>query len=116
MSTFTTPYDRMNTLAEFEMIGGEFRTLYFDVVDENGDPINISTGTTSWVICPYGNPTYVSLTKVGTLVGTTQFKIELETADTESLNGKFIQQAVYTDFNSKEFRKQGTFTILPRIA
>jgi len=112
----TTAFDRINTLEDTEIIAGESFTLYFNVTDENDTPINISTGTPSWVISPYGDPDYVALTKSGVITDTSQFSVELETADTQSLEGVYIQQPIYIDFNGKEFRKQGIITFVARIA
>jgi len=110
-----TPYDVINSLEELVMIAGDSTMLYFNVVDNDDVPVDISTGTSSWVLSPYGDETSVALTKSGTIESTSQFSIELDTADTASLKGKFVQQCVHVDFLGKEFRKQGLVTIVPRI-
>lgn len=112
-----TTYEDINSLEEFSMIGGESRLLTFLVTDENDAIVDVTAGSASWVLSPFGDPSFKVLEKTATLSGTptNEFTVQLELADTQNLSGKFIQQAVFTDFYGNEYRKQGFVTIIARI-
>lgn len=110
-----TPYDRINNLEEFEMIAGDSFELTFTVTDEDDVPVDITSGTPAWYLCPMGQPDYVALTKAGSITDTSTFTVTLILADTQTLSGKYLQQVSFTDFYGKEFRRQGVVTIVPRI-
>ena len=113
-----TSYTQINSLEEFSFIGGTEFELAFNLYDDEGTPIDITTGTVTWTLCPYGQPDYAILTKNGSVSGTpiNRFTVTIETEDTKLLSGKFIHQPIFVDFSGSEFRpNQGVITIIPRI-
>jgi hypothetical protein len=115
----TTVYDDLYTLADLVFIGGTDKVLTFTCYAENGiDLLNLTSGVTSWRLCPYGEFSVNTLTKTGSISspGTLGvFTITLDAADTLLLNGKFIQQAIIQDFSGNTFRQQGVVIISPAI-
>ncbi len=113
-----TSYQIINSLEEVEFIAGTNFTFTFLVYDANGSPLDLSSGTVLWTLCPYGQPDYpvLSITGVVDNIITNKFTVNLETDDTKDLYGKFIQQPVVLDFADQEFRPaQGVVTISARI-
>ena len=109
-------YSNLNTLDEISFIGGTYYILEFNVFDENGDPIDISSATPTWLLCYYGQPDYAVVAKSGSITGTNTFEVIIDTADTENLSGKFLQQPTITDFDGTSYiPAQGVVTILPKI-
>lgn len=109
-------YLDINTLEEISFIAGSEYVLEFNVYDENGSPVNISSSTVTWDMCYYGQPDYAVLSKTGSITDTSKFEVVLLTADTTGISGKFIHQPVIIDFDGSEFRPaQGVITIIPRI-
>ena len=109
----------VNDLEEFAFIGGTKYELTFDVYDSASAAIDLSTSTATWVLSPYGNPQYAALTKTGVLSGSPVNRVifTVESADTETLSGKYTHQPVIVDFTGDEFRpSQGIVTIIPRNA
>jgi hypothetical protein len=110
----------INDLAQFPMIGGTYQELYFYVYSSTGSPIDITSASCSWVMCPYGQPTYPVLTKSGSPVVsgsvTNLFMVVLNTGDTQYLSGKYIHQPIVISIPGYEFRpSQGIISIMPRI-
>ena len=107
-------------LAPFNFIGGTQQILTFDVYDISGSPLNLSVTTPSWVMSPYGNSQYATLTLLGTLSGSmvpNRFTVTISGSNTQDLYGKFTHQPVITDFDGSEYRpSQGTIVISPRNA
>lgn len=112
-----TSYAEINSLDEFSLIAGTTFTLEFSVYEQDGvNLLDMSGGTVSWVVCPYGQDDYNVLTKSGTVTGLGTFTIELIPSDTESLSGKYIHQPIITDFSGKLYRPaQGTMLVIPKI-
>jgi hypothetical protein len=99
------------------MIAGSNFTLTFTAYDSDGiSLLDLSGATIKWVISPFGQTNYTILQKTGVITGTGTFTVTLNSSDTASLSGKYIQQPVITDFLGNIFRPaQGTILILPRI-
>ena len=111
-------YETLNSLGEQPLIAGSNFTMTFNIYDDSGSPLDISSGTAKWTLCPFGQPSYAVLTKTGTIPSGNhyQFSVTLTTADTKSLSGKYIQQPILVDFSSEEYRvAQGVILFLPRI-
>jgi len=109
-------YSNINDLEEIIFIGGTNYILEFNVYDELGVLIDITSSTVEWTMSYYGQPDTAILTKTGTKTGTNTFEIEIDSVDTVDLEGKFIHQPVITDLDQNEFRpSQGILTIVPRI-
>ena len=108
------------SLEEATFIGGTYRELTFEVLDETGMPVDISTYSTSWALSPYGKPDSVSLLKPGVFrtdcTSKNRFTIYLYSYDTSGLSGKFIQQPVLILRAGYEFRLgQGVINIVSSI-
>jgi len=113
-----TSYTQINSLEEFSFIGGTEFEVTFNLYDEDGLEIDITTGTVTWTMSPLGQPDYAIVTKNGVVPGSpiNRFTVTIETDDTKLLSGKFIHQAIFVDFSGSEFRpNQGIITIIPRI-
>lgn len=110
------PCVTINDLAEMSFIGGTNQILEFDIYNSSGSPIDLSSSTVSWAMSPYGNPSYVVLSKTGILAVSplNRFSVEILNADTASLYGKFTHQPIIIDYLGNEFRpSQGIITIIP---
>lgn len=111
----------ITSLCEVSFIGGTYKELTFDVFDASGTPIDISTFTCSWVLCPYGQPDYVALSKTGvydtTCTDKNRFTVYLYSNDTIALSGKYVQQPIIVANPGYEFRlAQGYINIMPANA
>ena len=107
------------TLEPFQFIGGTLQELTFDVYDSASAPLDLSNTTCYWVMSPYGNPQYATLTINGVQSGTVtnQFRVTISGSSTQNLHGKFTHQPVILDYNGKEYRpSQGVLIILARNA
>ena len=107
------------TLEPFQFIGGTLQELTFDVYDSASAPLDLSNTTCYWVMSPYGNPQYATLTINGVQSGTVtnQFRVTISGSSTQNLQGKFTHQPVILDYNGKEYRpSQGVLIILARNA
>lgn len=112
-----TSYAIINSLEEIEFIAGTNFVLSFLVFDANGSPIDLTSGTAKWTLCPYGQTDFPVVTKTGVITTpTNQITVTLTTNDTKLLSGKYIQQAIIIDFAGEEYRpSQGVVTISARI-
>ena len=117
----SNPFDSLstNTLESFQFIGGTLQELTFDVYDSASAALDLSAATCYWVMSPYGNPQYATLTISGSMSGSTlnQFKVIITRSSTETLHGKYTQQPVVLDYDGKEYRPgQGNILIIGRNA
>jgi hypothetical protein len=110
----------INDLTPFNFIGGTIQVLTFDIYDVSGCAVDITATTPSWVMSPYGNSQYATLTLLGTLSGSmipNRFTVTISGSNTQDLYGKFTHQPVITDFDGSEYRpSQGVLVIQPRNA
>lgn len=115
MVTTYTIYSQINSLEEFGYIAGTSFTLYFDVYEQNGiTPLDMGGATFHLVLSPYGQ-NYSVLEKAGTITGVGTAEVELESADTANLSGKYIQQPVIVSFSGEEYRPgQGVILLIPQ--
>ena len=107
------------TLEPFQFIGGTLQELTFDVYDNASAPLDLSNATCYWVMSPYGNPQYATLTINGAITAsvTNQFKVVVSGSSTENLQGKYTHQPVVLDYDGQEYRpSQGVLIILGRNA
>jgi len=110
------PCQTINSLPEDGFVAGNRQTFSFECVDENGVTINIATGSASLKVSPYGNPSYVVLTKLGDIYDTNKFTVTLERNDTINLSGLYIFQPTVTDVFGRPYTPaQGTWFIQPAI-
>lgn len=112
-----TVYSQINSLEEFGFIAGTPYTLNYNVYEQDGiTPLDMGGGTMKWTLSPYGQ-NYSVLEKNGSITGIGTCQVQLTTADTETLAGKYIQQPVIISFSGQEYRQgQGVILIIPRTA
>lgn len=115
-STFTN--FNIYNLEETSFIGGTYKELSFDVTDESGSPIDVSSYTYKWMLYPYGMPESPVLSVSGSSRKgdgfANRFTIYLSSMDTASLSGKYVQQPVVVVAEGVEFRvAQGNVIIVP---
>lgn len=110
-----TIYSEINSLTEFGYIAGTSYTLNFNVYEQNGiTPLDMGGATFKWVLSPYGQ-NYNVLEKTGVITGVGTAYVQLDTVDTETLSGKYIQQPVIVSFSGEEYRPgQGIILFIPR--
>jgi len=117
MTDIYDAYSEINSLDALMFIGGDEQTLTFFIVDETGNPIDLTLGTSYWLLAPYGNPEMPVLELTGTPgseINEVSFLVESD--DTADLSGKYIQQLLVIDFLGSEYRPcQGIVTIIPQI-
>lgn len=107
---------KINTLPEFEMIAGTKQTLEFEVLYEDGGPVDLQSSIAYWVFSPLGQPSYEVGRVPGEIFDTNKFVVSMPGSITEGLHGKFVHQPVFTDYSGQEYRpQQGIFTIIPKI-
>jgi len=109
-------YLDVNNLDDFKFIGGNDLSLEFFVYDEDGVPVDISSATVNWRMSYYGDPDHAVIAKSGTINTTSSFLVELTSAETANLSGKFLHQPTVIDIDGTKFRPaQGIITIIPKI-
>ena len=100
-----TSYSIINSLEEISFIGGTNYILEFKVYDSAGGEYNLSGATCTWKMALFGSPEVSILSYSGTITGTNIFEIEILSANTKFLSGKFIHQPIIVD-SGKEYRSQ----------
>jgi hypothetical protein len=109
------------TFPDISFIGGTYKELPFDVEDEAGNPVDISSFTFSWVLSPVGESAVSSLVKTGvfdtTVADKNRFIVYLYSYDTINLSGKFIHQPIIIGNPGYDLRNgQGYIIILPGLS
>lgn len=105
-------------LKKIKFIAGDTYILEFTVIDEAGDPVDLSASTCSWSMGYFGNPQDTVLSYEGVISGDDNeiFTITILSEDSAPLAGNFIGQPVIVDFSGREFRlAQGIIVILPQV-
>jgi len=120
MTTNTFANLSINSLLEQSYIAGTYMELPFDVFDADGNAVDISAFTYTWLLSPYGQPSTVTLTKSGVfqsaVVAQNRFIVYLYSTDTSGLSGKYVHQPVIVSNPGYEFRMgQGFITFIPQI-
>lgn len=110
-------YTELNCLDEVSFIGGNEYVFEYTVYDVNSVALDISSATVEWNMSLYGQQDHNILTKSGVITDTSEFTVTLLASETEGLEGKYVHQAVITDFTGSKFiPAQGIVTILPKIS
>lgn len=99
--TFST--SDVYNIDKFVMRGGSKTILNFEFEDEFGQPLDISTSTIVWTLSEFGQPDYTILKKEAQLAGNYGCNVIINSSDTKSLEGKFIQQITLVDYRDEEF-------------
>ena len=110
-------YATINSLEEFGFIAGTDYLITFDVFEENGvSPLDMGGATIYWLLAPYGQTSYNILQLNGTITGVGTFEVEVPSASTILLSGKFIHQPVIVAFSgAKYYPGQGILLLMPAI-
>jgi ABC-type molybdate transport system substrate-binding protein len=109
-------YDNLNYLPETFFIAGTQKMFIFTIYGENGGLLDISSGTASWKLCPYGDYETETLSKSGVVYDTNSFSVTLDYEDTADLSGKYIQQLQVVGNNGDTFTPtQGTVLIVQPV-
>lgn len=113
----TFPNTTINNLSPHAFIAGSYQTIRFYLYTSACVAIDTTSGSAigTWSLCHYNQPEYVVLEKTATF-NSRYAQVELMSADTEELAGKYIQQfkitgALYYDY----IVAQGIVTIVPAI-
>jgi hypothetical protein len=111
-----TSYDSLNNIPETSFIAGTDKVFTFTCYNENGGLLDISSGTSQWLLCPAGDFGQPVLIKEGAVVDANNISVTISAEETLSLSGKYIQQIIITDFYGATYRPgQGSVIILPAI-
>jgi len=114
----TTVYENLNNMEELELRAGSDKVLTFSCYQSDGvNPLNITGGSLSWKLCPYGQFGINVLTIAGIIETASTFSVTIAPSDTSSLSGKYIQQVEITDYYGNTFTPgQGIVLIFPKIS
>lgn len=108
-------YSFLNCYEPFALIAGTSYTIEFEVFEEDGvNPLDLGGATVKWLVSPFGQSDYNSISSNGSMTGVNKFEFNLSPSDTINLSGKFIHQPVIMSFTGEEYRPgQGILTIIP---
>jgi hypothetical protein len=109
----------INDLDPFTFIASTPQELTFEIYDDAGNAINLVGTKPYWVMSPYGNPQYATLTIDGVISGSVinNFKVTISGSSTINLQGKYTHQPVVKDISGREYLpSQGTILIVGRNA
>lgn len=88
-----TSYADLYKIEEISFTGGSTILLDFVVSTSTGSPFNIGDTVFTWKLSPYGSKSVVTLSKTSfTIIDSNKVRLILESTDTESLAGKYIQE------------------------
>jgi len=112
-NSFTTI--NSNNLEEIHMIAGDTKTLFYNVMDENGSSIDISNSTGEIVIFKYGDAGNIITSASCIISGSPSVINQFSTTFSGSgLSGLYQQQFIYTDSNGIVYKPgQGKIVIFP---
>ena len=112
-----TSFSNINQLEEFSFVGGNDYYLDFTAYGSDGyTPMDLGGATVYWVLAPYGQPDYRVAQLTASITGTNTFRVEIPSATSAPLSGKYTHQPVIISFGGKEYRPcQGIVLIMPQI-
>jgi len=110
-------YDNLNNIAETSFVAGSDQVWTFTCYNTDGATLlDITSGSVTWYLCPYGEPSIITLQKSGYIVTNHTFTVTLTATDTIDLDGKYLQQVSVTDYSGNTFRPgQGIVIVVPAI-
>jgi hypothetical protein len=91
----STTYTTINSLGDIPFIAGSTYSLFFNVYDQSGSPIDLSEAVIKWKAAPYGTD-YATIDKTGSVTASNTFVVYLSTEDSYLLSGKFSHQPQIT--------------------
>jgi len=110
---------QVTNIPEIGFIAGTYKELPFEIKDGGGNPVDISLKTIKWALSPYGKPEVTTLLLNGVYIATpdkNRFMVYVMSTDTETLEGKFVQQPIIVGAVGYDFRLgQGYVNILPTV-
>jgi len=104
------------TLSEVIFVAGTKQILNFDIYTSGCIAVNLNASTCTWKLSRYGQSDSV-LSKNGSVSGSpiNRFVVTLDSADTATLDGKFIQQPKITDLAGDSYiPSEGYVSIRPQ--
>lgn len=104
------------TLPEIIFIAGTKQILNFDIYTSGCIAVDLNSSTCTWKLSRYGQTSSV-LTKSAVVSGSpiNRMVVTLESSDTLSLDGKYIQQPKITDLAGDSYiPSEGYVTIKPQ--
>jgi hypothetical protein len=103
-------------LEEVKFIGGTKFYLDFEIKNENGLPVDITSATCKLTVCEIGRPDVKVLTLTGTRLDNYTFRVIFLDAHTRYMWGKYIYQPILIDPDGEQYRPgQGILYIIARI-
>ncbi len=110
--TLSVTFNDINNLDDVAFVAGTTFILNYNVFDQNGAPIDLSTAICKWHCAPYGTD-FTQIQKTASVIATNTFQVILSPADTNGLSGKFTQQPSI-EFSNGTFiiPSQGIITLL----
>lgn len=123
MSSTYDAYTKYNTLQEIGFIAGSEMDLEFELFDEKGNPIDLTSSSGRWFLSPYGQ-TEINIAELEMITVIKEVNdsikhylaVSLPKSLTINLSGLFTQQIEIENHFGKIFRPvKGTVIIHPAI-
>lgn len=109
-------YNNTDYLEDTSFIAGSYFILEFELWLEGGQILETGGSTMMWLLSPYGQPEICLLEKRAASSGSGVYTINLESSDTATLGGTYLQQVEITDVSGKKHRPaQGIIIIRKAI-
>lgn len=106
---------KINSLKDFEIIGGSSEVLEIEMNYTDGTPWSLDGATVKLDIARIGDSMNLIASVVGDISDGNKCVFTISGDITSNLYGKYIYQPVIS-FINKEYRvAQGTFTVIPKI-
>jgi hypothetical protein len=104
-----------NNLEEVHMIAGAEQTFYYYVFNQDSTPIDLENATLNVLVFKYGDPSYISQTLSGSIVGSNTDGNEFYVIFSGSgLSGVYQQQVKIIDIHGHvHIPTQGKIVIFP---
>lgn len=123
MSSTYDAYTKYNTLQEIGFIAGSEMDLEFELFDEKGNPIDLTSSSGRWFLSPYGQIN-INIAELEMTINVIEqngkikhtLSVSLPQSLTYNLSGLYTQQIEIKDYYGKIFRPvKGTIIIHPVI-
>lgn len=123
MSSTYDAYTKYNTLQEMGFIAGSEMDLEFELFDEKGNPIDLTSSSGRWFLSPYGQ-TEINIAEQEMTIYSQNINgqikhlmsVILPQTLTANLSGLYTQQIEIEDYSGKKYRPaKGTIVIHPAI-
>jgi hypothetical protein len=104
-----------NNLEEVHMIAGAEQMFYYNIFNQDGEPIDLENATLNVLIFKYGDPSYIHETLSGSIIGSNPDGNEFSVIFSGSgLSGVYQQQVKIIDIHGHvHIPSQGKIVIFP---